>query len=240
VAIEPSGTDPTNLWTAIAGGLATAIALGVTAFSQHIWKKREAIERPVDYEIAQGEIADMRPARKLVNELGPKLENMYSKMEIMMDRADGREGVGPVPLMAAYEQNDARDSARLLAVRTLEGLEGRHQSELVSNAINNLYRLLIGYRSHGFYGCAEPVRSDDDVSMTAMLTSTDRNVSDLRSALDKAFESAFGNQDVGRAINHMKVVLRTAAYPADSDLLDQEALVKTKQFLQELLKNLGN
>jgi hypothetical protein len=145
-----------------------------------------------------------------------------------------------VPLMAAYEQNDARDSARLLAVRTLEGLEGRHQSELVSNAINNLYRLLIGYRSHGFYGCAEPVRSDDDVSMTAMLTSTDRNVSDLRSALDKAFESAFGNQDVGRAINHMKVVLRTAAYPADSDLLDQEALVKTKQFLQELLKNLGN
>jgi hypothetical protein len=145
-----------------------------------------------------------------------------------------------VPLMAAYEQNDARDSARLLAVRTLEGLEGRHQSELVSNAINNLYRLLIGYRSHGFYGCAEPVRSDDDVSMTAMLTSTDRNVSDLRSALDKAFESAFVNQDVGRAINHMKVVLRTAAYPADSDLLDQEALVKTKQFLQELLKNLGN
>jgi hypothetical protein len=122
VAIEPSGTDPTNLWTAIAGGLATAIALGVTAFSQHIWKKREAIERPVDYEIAQGEIADMRPARKLVNELGPKLENMYSKMEIMMDRADGREGV-----LAALSSGQKEFLEKLDEVLTLlRNMEKQH------------------------------------------------------------------------------------------------------------------
>jgi len=56
-----------------------------------------------------------------------------------------------MPMMAAYEQNDARDAARLLASMTLEGLRHDRNDALVGNAINNMYRLLVGYRAHGFY-----------------------------------------------------------------------------------------
>lgn len=87
---EPLGTDAQSLWTAIWGALATSLALGITALTQHLWKKREASEKPVDYEIASAELADMRPARRLVNELAPKLETMYARLELMVEMSGAR------------------------------------------------------------------------------------------------------------------------------------------------------
>ena len=143
-----------------------------------------------------------------------------------------------MPMMAAYEQNDARDAARLLATRTLEGLHRRETGDSVGNAINNMYRLLQGYRSHGFYGYVEHERSDDEGAMTSLLTSSDRNVGDLRHALDATFESVFKDEDPGTAIDRMKGVLRMAAYPTASDRPDPAELARAERFFAALLVNL--
>lgn len=140
-----------------------------------------------------------------------------------------------MPLMAAYEQNDARDTARLLAAMTLEGLRRDRQDALVGNAINNMYRLLQGYRAHAFYGYVDEQRSEDEASMTSLLTSTDRNVGDLKHALDTAFGSVFEGRDPSQAIEEMKLVLRMTAYPREGETPDQTEVARAETFFATLL-----
>lgn len=143
-----------------------------------------------------------------------------------------------MPLMAAYEQNDARDAARMLATVTLEGLRHDRRGRSVGNAINNMYRLLQGYRSHGFYGYVDDVRADDEASLTSLLTSSDRNVGELKHALDATFESVFKNEDRGEAIEGMKVVLRMAAFPREGDQPDPAGIAQAEIFFSTFLHNL--
>ena len=143
-----------------------------------------------------------------------------------------------MPLMAAYEQNDARDAARVLATMTLEGLRHDRQGESVGNAINNMYRLLQGYRSHGFYGYVDHARAEDEASMTSMTTSSDRNVGELKHALDATFESVFKGEDRGSVIDGMKLVLRMAAYPKDGDQPDPTQQERAETFFSTFLDNL--
>lgn len=143
-----------------------------------------------------------------------------------------------MPMMAAYEQNDARDAARLLASMTLEGLRHARNDSLVGNAINNMYRLLVGYRAHGFYGYSEEAHPDDDDAQTSLLTSSDRNVADLKHALDAAFGSAFAGKDPGEAIDEMKVVLRMTAFPREGDHADPSEIARTESFFTTLLDKL--
>lgn len=140
-----------------------------------------------------------------------------------------------MPMMAAYEQNDARDAARMLALRSLAGIRAEDQS--AGNAIENMYRLLQGYRSHGFYGYGETSPSDDDASLSLM-TSTDRNVGELKVALDHAFDVAFNHSDLGLAIDRMKQVFLSSAYPdtgAHAEAVDRD---QTVRFLTALLDSL--
>lgn len=144
-----------------------------------------------------------------------------------------------MPLMAAYDQNDARDAARLLATMTLEGLGSGYRGLAVGNAMNNMFRLLQGYRSHGFFGFFETAPADDEVMQTSsLLTSVDRNVADLKHALDESFVAVFNGQDPGEAIDDMKVVLRFAAYPSNEDVPDEGDKERTKAFLRTLLEKL--
>lgn len=143
-----------------------------------------------------------------------------------------------MPMMAAYEQNDARDAARLLASMTLEGLRQDRQDALVGNAINNMYRLLVGYRAHGFYGYSEGAQAEDDGALTSLLTSTDRNVADLKHALDAAFGSAFAGSDPGKAIDEMKVVLRMTAFPREGEHPNVTDVARTETFFTALLDKL--
>ena len=144
-----------------------------------------------------------------------------------------------MPLMAAYEQNDARDAARLLATMTLEGLRSGQHGPTVGNAINNMYRLLQGYRSHGFYGFVEAPHTDEEASQTSsLLTSVDRNVVDLKHALDETFDSVFKDQDPGLAIDSMKVVLRIAAYPQEGETPDPEEVSRAESFFRTFLDKL--
>jgi hypothetical protein len=143
-----------------------------------------------------------------------------------------------VPMMAAYEQSDARDAARLLATRTLEGLRCRDPAGSLGNAIDNMYRLLQGYRSHGFFGYVEQARSEEEGSMTSLLTSSDRNVSDLKRALDDTFKSVFQDLDPGTAIDGMKRVMRIAAYPEAGESPDPAEVARAERFFSVLLDNL--
>jgi hypothetical protein len=143
-----------------------------------------------------------------------------------------------MPLMAAYEQNDARDAARLLATMTLEGLRHDRRDPLVGNAINNMYRLLQGYRAHGFYGYVEERRPDDETSMTSLLTSAERNVGELKHALDETFGSVFEGQDPGKAIDDMKVILRMTAYPREGETLDTAEVARVEAFFSTLVDKL--
>jgi hypothetical protein len=143
-----------------------------------------------------------------------------------------------MPLMAAYEQNDARDSARLLAERTIEGLESEQHSASTGNSINNMYRLLQSYRLHGFYGYFEHTRPDDDGSITSLLVSSDKNVGDLGQALDSTFQTVFIGQDPGQAIDGMKGVLRMVAFPEAGERPDPTDVARTKRFFETLLDHL--
>lgn len=141
-------------------------------------------------------------------------------------------------MMAAYEHNDARDSTRLLACRTLEGLRHRDRAPSLENAINNMYRLLQGFRSHGFYGYVEHAPSEEERSLSAMLSPSDRNVGDVKHALANAFQSAFGEEDPRCAIDGMRTVLRIVAYPEDGGTLDPAEVERTTRFFEALVQNL--
>ena len=143
-----------------------------------------------------------------------------------------------MPLMAAYEQNDARDAARLLVDCTLKGLRHPESAPAAGNAINNMYRLLLGYGSHGFYGYVEHPRPEDEGSLTSLLTSSDRNVGDLRQALDETFRSVFAGQNPAAAISNMKPVLRMAAFPAGDEKPNPEVVRQPEKFIEVLLERL--
>lgn len=145
------------------------------------------------------------------------------------------EGKSAMPMMAAYEQNDARDAARMLAHRTLAGI--RAEDNAAGNAIENMYRLLQGYRSHGFYGYGEKAPSDDEASLSLMM-STDRNVGELKLALDHAFVVVFDDADRGAAIDRMKQVFLSSAYPEEGARAEPADREQTEQFLKALLDSL--
>jgi hypothetical protein len=141
-------------------------------------------------------------------------------------------------MMAEYEHNDARDSARMLASRTLEGLRHLEKAPEHENAINNMYRLLQGFRSHRFYGYVEPVRPEGEQTLSSMQGSFDRNVGDLKAALEKAFRQAFDGREPGAAIDDIKVVLRAVAYPEPGLSPDPNEVLRTAEFFEVLLDNL--
>lgn len=143
-----------------------------------------------------------------------------------------------MPLMAAYDQNDAREAARLLARCTLDGLRHPDGDTIEGNAINNMYRLLLGYGSHGFYGYVEHARPEDEGSLTSLLTSSDRNVGDLRQALDETFDTVFAGKDAASAISDMKPVLRMAAYQEGDEKPNPEAVRQTEKFFEVFLERL--
>lgn len=144
-----------------------------------------------------------------------------------------------MPMMAAYEQNDARDAARQLASRTLQGLSGTPSTPLMGNAINNMFRLLQSYSAHRFYGFVDPIGSDTEDAMSSLLTSTDRNVVDLREALDATFDSYCGeDKDLEEFVDEMRGVLRIIAFPEKNEFIDDDERKRVKAFFETLLSNL--
>lgn len=126
----------------------------------------------------------------------------------------------------------------MLASRTLEGLRDYERGPEHENAINNMYRLLQGFRSHRFYGYVEPVLPEGEATLSSMHGSSDRNVGDLKSALEVAFSKAFAGKEAGAAIDDIKMVLRAVAYPEPGSNLHPGEVRRTTEFFEVLLHNL--
>lgn len=138
-----------------------------------------------------------------------------------------------MPMMAVYEQNDARHSARVLAGMTLQELEGR--DEIEETVLLNMFRLLDGFRSHAFYGIEDEPTPDDDFSSTSMMPSGERHIGEVRLALENTVEELGGNRD--ELLETVEGVLRFKAYPDLGQAGDNE-LKSTIAFFEALVKNL--
>lgn len=138
-----------------------------------------------------------------------------------------------MPMMAVYEQNDALNSARQLAVTTLDELQGREDVD--ETVMVNMYRLIDGYRSHEFYGLEDDDDgSGDDFRGASMLHSGERRLKEVRVALERTL-STLGEKDA--VLDQVEVALRAAAYPQETKV-DQAALKQTEDFLSLLVSNL--
>lgn len=138
-----------------------------------------------------------------------------------------------MPMMAVYEQNDALNSARLLAATTLDELQGREDVDEV--VMVNMYRLIDGYRSHGFYGLeVDDDGSGDEFRGASMLQSGERRLREVRTALDRTIEE-LGDKD--SLLKEVEVVLRAAAYPTEAEASDVER-ERATSFLSLFVMNL--
>lgn len=139
-----------------------------------------------------------------------------------------------MPMMAVYEQNDALTSARQLASMTLDELEGREAVE--ESVMVDMFHLLDGYRSHGFYGLRDDDDgSGDDFAGSSMLQSGERRLGDVRNAVQRTVIKLGGDGDA--VLNDVETVLRAAAYP-DEERADEPARSRALEFLVALIGNL--
>lgn len=143
-----------------------------------------------------------------------------------------------MPIMAANDQNDVRGSARVLASTAKKSIEEDLASSRYVSALNNFYRLLEAYRSHRFIGFEYEPRSARGPEALTLLPPMDRNVVDLREALDLAFKEIYGDQDWNAAVDSVENVLRSAAFPekeASAPKYDRE---RASAFLKTFIDNL--
>lgn len=138
-----------------------------------------------------------------------------------------------MPMMAVYEQNDALNSARLLATTTLDELEGREAVDEV--VMVNMYRLIDGYRAHGFYGLElDDDGSGDEFRGASMLQSGERRLREVRTALEQTV-AQMGDKD--KVLQQVEMVLRAAAYP-EAATASPDDRSSAKSFLTILVTNL--
>jgi flagellar motor component MotA len=138
-----------------------------------------------------------------------------------------------MPMMAVYEQNDARHSARLLATMALREIEG--QDEVQETVMLNMYRLLDGFRAHSFYAVEDDHSAEDEFSSTSMVPSGERHFSEVRVALEHTVDELGGDRNA--LLTGVEDVLRAKAYP-DIAQADDEALDRAKRFIGSLIEHL--
>ena len=139
-----------------------------------------------------------------------------------------------MPMMAVYDQNDALTSARLLASSTLSELQGRE--DIDSSVMENMFSLLDGFRSHGFYGLEDDDDgSGDDFSAASMLNAGERRLSEVRFAMERTVVALGGDSEA--VLDDVETALRAAAYPREA-VVDQQAKARALDFLASLIANL--
>src|SRR5260370_36304458 len=107
-----------------------------------------------------------------------------------------------MPIMSAHEQNDARGTARLLALAARDSIRDPSSATEHEVALNNLYRLLEAYRVSAFFGMEPrarqfPPRVTEAISL---LPRSKRRVRDVRVALEQARAAVFMGQSKDDAV----------------------------------------
>lgn len=142
-----------------------------------------------------------------------------------------------MPIAAVQEYNDVRSSARLLARAATESLSSDRAFERKVE-MNNVYRLLEGYRAHAFSGLdGQDDGNADEVEVVTLLPAPERHFGDVRAALGLALRESFG--DVADAIERVEAVIRAASYPEKALSVSPEDKKRTIHFFTSVLSHLG-
>src|SRR5690242_3199736 len=144
-----------------------------------------------------------------------------------------------MPIMAAHSRSDARGAARLLAHMALESLSSPRLGEREEVALNNMYRLMLSVRSDIFSGReAAATASSASWEKLTLRTPMERNVAEVKRALDSATTVAFGELAKKDAIQVVEGVLRWIAYPRTANRPNTDDVNRTELFLRELVNQL--
>lgn len=143
-----------------------------------------------------------------------------------------------MPIMAAHDENDARGSARVLASTVRRCIESTEGARKHLSSLNNLYRMLEDYRSHGFisYGYEPPATRGPEA--LTLLPPTDRHVLDLRVALDRALAEAYRGTNKEAALDSVESVLKSIAYPDSSSIVAEDDRRRVSEFLGAFIDQL--
>jgi hypothetical protein len=148
-----------------------------------------------------------------------------------------------MPIMSAQQKNDARGTARLLALAASDSIQ--HPQAIPATrevVLNNMYRLLEAYRVTAFFGL-EPsprpysARAADAISL---LPRAERNVKDVKVAMEAAQAIAFPGQSKDEAMMAVARVLRGITYPANATKPSDEELANARRFFDEIVARLSS
>ncbi|WP_439401839.1 hypothetical protein ACNJYA_00645 [Bradyrhizobium sp. DASA03068] len=145
-----------------------------------------------------------------------------------------------MPIMAAQGRSDARGTARLLASMALASIDNPSAGESQEVALNNMYRLLQSFRKDAFFGqeISSGEQAQTDPNRLTLRPPIERNVREVREALDQATQTAFGGQPRDQAIETVENVLRAIAYPTVAELPAPEVKARVVSFFQALVERL--
>src|SRR6266542_192661 len=123
-----------------------------------------------------------------------------------------------MPIMAAHSRSDARGTARLLATMAFASIDNPKGDEPEEVTLNNVYRLLQSFRKDAFFGreTSEDSRPPSAAEKLTLRPPVERNVREVREALEQAAAVAFEGQSQNDAIEVVENVLRWIAYPKKS------------------------
>lgn len=144
-----------------------------------------------------------------------------------------------MPIMAAHSRSDARGTARLLATMALASIDNPKRGEPQEVALNNMYRLLQSFRKDVFFG----QETDDAQSLGArdkltLRPPVERNVRQVREALEEATRVAFEGRPKDDAIEAVEKVLRSVAYPKGGEQPSPADRAQVISFFRELVNRL--
>lgn len=146
-----------------------------------------------------------------------------------------------MPIMSAHQQNDARGTARLLALAARDSIRNTSSAASREVVMNNVYRLLEAYRANAFFGIETrakpfPARATEAISL---LPRPERHVRDVRIALEEALAVAFPGQSKDEAIRVIEGVLRGITYPGQFDNPSDDDCIKAGSFFDEVVTRLN-
>jgi hypothetical protein len=147
-----------------------------------------------------------------------------------------------MPIMSAQQKNDARGTARLLALAASDSIRGPRPIPGTREVVlNNVYRLLEAYRVTAFFGLEPSPRpySARATEAISLLPRAERHVNDVQVAMEKTQAVAFPGRSKDQAIDAIVRVLRGITYPGRFDRPSDEDLANASAFFDEVVTRLS-
>jgi hypothetical protein len=145
-------------------------------------------------------------------------------------------------VMSAQQKNDARGTARLLALAASDSIRNPAIIPATREVVlNNMYRLLEAYRVTAFFGLEPSPRpySARAAEAISLLPRMERNVKDVKVAMEAAQAITFPGRSKNQAIEAVVRVLRGVAYPENYPKPSDKDLEKATQFFDEVVTRLS-